>query len=401
MSSFAPYPKVVFITSRFPFPLEKGDKLRAYYQIKEISKSCEVHLIALSNQPVKKEHKAELEKFCGSVTIYQLSKLSIFWNVLMAFFGNKPLQVGYFYNASNHRKIEKLLNALNPDHVIAQLVRTTEYVKNYHKCPKTLDYMDALSKGIDRRINKQKWYSKWIFKLEAKRLQNYERSVFDYFEHKIIISLQDRDYIFHPDRKKIGCVPNGIDDSFLTYKTSKKPTFDLVFVGNMSYAPNVEAVKYIAEKILTEMPELSLLVAGATPHPSIIQLATKSKQITIAGWVEDIREAYTNGKIFLAPMTIGTGMQNKLLEAMALGIPCITTDLANNAIHAQNNESILVANNQIEILQAIQNLMNNEPLRNEIGNLGRNYIQSHFSWQESTKLMLHLIHKSTKNETIY
>lgn len=379
------------MVSRFPFPLEKGDKLRAYHQIKELSKSFSVHLIALSDAAVSKQHLDELTKFCASVTIYKLSKISIFWNSCVALFGKKPIQVGYFFNPIIFRKVQQKLRDIQPIHIVSQLIRTTEYTKNYHSCPKTLDYMDALSKGIERRIGKESWYLNWIFRLESKRLRNYERSVFDYFEHKIIISEQDRNLIYHPERAKIRCVPNGIDASFFNYQNTKKSNYELIFVGNMSYAPNVEASKFIAREILPHLINCNLLIAGATPHASLQRLAQHSKNITLSGWVDDIREAYCNGEIFIAPMTIGTGMQNKLLEAMALGVPCITTDLANNAINAIHNESIIVANTADEMIIAIKNLLANPEKAQSIGKSGKEFVSKYYSWSTATNVLVELI----------
>lgn len=393
LNSSKPFPSIVFVVSRFPFPLEKGDKLRAYYQIKELSTSFSVHLIALTDVAVSTKHLDELDQFCASVTIYKLSKSSIFWNSCVALFGKKPIQVGYFFNPIVFRKVQQKLKDIQPVHIISQLVRTTEYTKNYHNCPKTLDYMDALSKGIERRIGKESWYSNWIFKLESKRLRNYERSVFDYFEHKIIISEQDRNLIYHPERAKIICIPNGIDASFFNYQNTKKPNYDLVFVGNMSYAPNVEASKFIASKILPNLIHCNLLIAGATPHASLQKLAQNSENITLSGWVDDIKQAYCDGKIFIAPMTIGTGMQNKLLEAMALGVPCITTDLANNAINAIHNESIIVANTADEMIIAIKDLLTNPEKATEIGRAGKSFVREQYSWTTSIQPLIKWIEK--------
>ena len=384
MNSSEAYPEIVFVVSRFPYPLEKGDKLRSYYQIRELSKSYRIHLIALSDKQVHSEWKKELEIHCSSVRIYTLPKLGILICTLAAFLGNKPLQTGYFYNPFVARKIKRDLARIKPVHILSQLIRTTEYTKNYHYCPKTLDYMDALSKGIERRIDKAPWYTRWIFRLESRRLRNYERTVFDYFDHKTIISEQDRKYIFHPDRQSIVCVPNGIDQRFFEFQADKVPLYELGFVGNMSYPPNIDAIHFIREQILPQLPDARLLVAGATPHTSILRLAQHEPRLVVSGWVDDIRTAYASVRIFFAPMHIGTGMQNKLLEAMALGIPCVTTELANNAIGAVHNESIVVANSPVEMITAIQDLLSDPARCAQIGSAGRNFVQAHYSWSKAT-----------------
>ena len=390
-------PKLVVMLSRFPYPLEKGDKLRAYYQIKELSSEFDITLIAVSTKNISRESYNKLAELCSKIEIIRLTKWSILWNLFCCLFTKKPFQVGYFYSFKGHLKVKQLLKEVNPNYIYCQLIRATEYVKNYHSCPKTLDYMDALSKGIERRISKAPWYAKWVFKAESKRLKLYERSVFDYFENKTIISEQDRDLIHHPQKQSIISVPNGIDQHFFEEMSIKKE-FDLVFVGNLSYQPNIEAVEYISEEILNYRKDLSCLISGATPSPFVQRLCRSTKQITLQGWTEDIREAYCKGKIFIAPMMIGTGMQNKLLEAMALGIPCITTSLANNAIKATDGFSIVVANTREEFILAIDKLLNNPEFYHQIGNEGRHFVKNNYSWKMAcTSLKNILMNKHLNN----
>ena len=390
MNSSKPYRKLIFIVSRFPYPLEKGDKLRAFHQLKELSQHFEVHLISLTDETISEESKRIVEQHCHALHIFKLSLISRYWNTLLSFLSQRPFQVGYFYNPLIAKKIQSLTEEIQPDHIYCQLLRTTEYLKNHHTCPKTLDYMDAFSKGIERRIEKASWYAKWLFKAEAKRLKAYERIIFDYFEHKTIISEQDKKLIIHPNQKEIVCIPNGIDTSFFE-DIDHTDKYDLVFVGNMSYAPNIEAIQFIEEKVLTTNSQLTLLISGAQPHATVQKIAERNSQISLLGWVDDIRTSYIQGKIFIAPMIIGTGMQNKLLEAMALGIPCITTDLANNAIKGEHMKTICVGNTGEEINNLIELLLTNDELRRQIGENGKQYVQSHFSWKKSTNQLIELM----------
>ncbi|HLU87078.1 MAG TPA: glycosyltransferase [Taishania sp.] len=380
-------PNIVFVVSRFPYPLEKGDKLRAYYQIKELCQNYNIHLIALSDKRVPESSIQELKKYCVSVEIHKLSKLSILFNSFLALLGNKPIQVGYFYNYLIHLKIAKTLESLKPDYIFTQLTRTTEYTKDYHACRKTLDYMDAFSKGMERRIKDAKWYNRWFFKLEYRRLLAYERAMFDYYEQKTIISEQDKKYIFHPDKTKIICAPNGIDTTFFESQQIEKK-YDFAFVGNMSYPPNIEAVTYIVKRILPHFSESKLLIAGANPHPKIEKMAKQNPQIVVSGWMDDIREAYSSSHIFLAPMKTGTGMQNKLLEAMAQGIPCVTTSLANNAIQAIDNESIFVCDSEEQLIPLLRKLLDDSNLRNTVGQKGKHFVEQHYSWQSACQNLI-------------
>lgn len=388
--------RILIVVSRFPFPLEKGDKLRAYYQIKELAKYYRITLFSLNDKKITSDQLIELDTFCDKVITHRLSRLSIFWNILLAFLSKKPLQVGYFFSGSAKQKIKQEIQNNSYKHIYCQLVRCSELVKHIHEIPKTIDYMDVLSIGVQRRIESQNIFLKWVFKREYRTLQKYERDIFDYFENRTIISEQDQSLISHQDRKDILVIPNGIDNSFIEHDLNVEQDHDLVFVGNMSYPPNIEAVKYIAEHILPYNKELKLLVSGSSPHSTIKKLSESNNQITLTGWVDDIRTSYLRGKIFLAPMTIGTGMQNKLLEAMALGIPCITTPLANNAIKAQHNSEIIESNSPEEFNSEIKRLLSDEELRKTIGQNGSDFVRDNYSWKKTTSLLRERIEKGFK-----
>ncbi|SFT55119.1 sugar transferase, PEP-CTERM/EpsH1 system associated [Lishizhenia tianjinensis] len=381
--------KLVVLTSRFPYPLEKGDKLRAYYQMIELAKVYDIHLLALTEIELKDEWIKEVEKYCKAIHVFKLNKVQKLFGTALQLLTNKPFQVGYFTNYGVKKQINQLLKAIEPDHIYCQLVRPAEYVKNYHACPKTIDYMDALSKGIHRRIALAPWYKRPFFKAEYQRLRNYEHKIFDYFEHHSIITAQDREMIFHKDRNEIAIIPNGVSPSFFNFQHKEEPTKDLVFTGNLSYPPNIEASLYLGQHIMPALPKLSLQISGANPVQEI--KALENKQIEVTGWVDDIRTAYASAKIFVAPMFIGTGLQNKLLEAMAMGLPCITTTLANNALGAKDKHSILIANTEAEFIAAVETLLTDNTLYQHIQGNARTFVNNNFNWHSSSMRLIDLM----------
>lgn len=357
--------------------------MRAFHQLRELSQNYVITLFAVSEYEVPAAHFNKLKEFCAEVIVHRIPKWKRTLLLVRALVSKFPFQVHYFYDLSGQRKIKALIQKVEFNHIYCQLIRTSEYVKNIHHIPKTIDYMDALSAGVQKRIDGRSFYDKWLFQTEAKRLRNYERNIFDFFEHHTIISHQDRALIFHPDRDKIKCIPNGIDPTFFE-ELPRPESFDFTFVGNMSYPPNIDAVRFIAAEILPAFPDSRLCVSGATPHASLVKLAQSNPQIHITGWVDDIRESYLDGKIFLAPMNLGTGMQNKLLEAMALRTPCITTDLANNAIGATHGKEILVGNNAEELIQLIRELLADPDKRHAIADAAQELVKKKYSWRETT-----------------
>ena len=187
------------------------------------------------------------------------------------------------------------------------------------------------------------------------------------------ISAQDRDYIYHPLRDEMAVIPNGVDtDHFAPLPL--EPKFDLLFTGNMNYPPNIDSVVFLAEQVLPIVrkvrPETSLLISGVDPSQAVRDLAKNDPLISVSGWVKDIRVSYATARIFAAPMQIGTGLQNKLLEAMAMRIPCVTSALANNAVGAPAGTAILIGNSPEDYAEHILRLLNDPAERQRIAESG-------------------------------
>lgn len=380
--------KIFVLLPRIPWPLEKGDKLRAFNQIKQLAKNNEVVLCALNDKKGGKEEAFKaLQPYCSSVNFIDLNKVSILFNLMMAFFKGIPIQCGYFYNKKVHKKIHKLIEKHQPDMLFGQLLRVAEYIRKENTA-KTIDYQDVFSMGMKRRYEIAPFYLKPIFNMEYKRLKRYEHDIFNDFDIKTIISIPDRIHIDHPNKDEILIVPNGVDHEYYTPRECKKK-YDIVFTGNMAYAPNVNAVEYLAYQIMPivweKLPDAKLYIAGATPDPRVKKVA--SDRIIISGWIDDMRDAYAQSKIFIAPMRIGTGLQNKLLEAMSMRLPCITTILANNSLHAEDGKEILVGNNEQELAQHIITLLTDKDKASALAQNGYDFVHRVYDWGEATKIM--------------
>ena len=382
--------KIFVLLPRIPWPLEKGDKLRAFNQIKQLAKNNEVVLCALNtDKKVSKEEAFKaLQPYCISVTFIDISKLSILINIIKAFFKGLPLQCGYFYNAKAHKKIHNIIKKHKPDMLFGQLLRVAEYMR-HENTSKSIDYQDVFSMGMKRRSEIAPFYMKPFFNMEYRRLRRYEHDIFDDFDVKTIISVPDRNLIDHPKKDEILIVPNGVDHEYYTPRECEKK-YDIVFTGNMSYAPNVNAVEYLANDILPlvwkKLPDAKMYIAGATPDARVKKVA--SDRIIISGWLDDMRDAYAQSKIFIAPMRIGTGLQNKLLEAMAMRLPCITTTLANNSLLASEDKNeILVGNNEQQLAEHIITLLTNKDKADEIAQNGYDFVHRVYDWEMATKIM--------------
>ncbi|MBI2279486.1 MAG: glycosyltransferase [Bacteroidetes bacterium] len=384
--------KIFVLLSRFPYPLEKGDKLRVFHQIKELSKNYEIVLCALSDEPVSKNSYEVLKQYCSKIEVIRLHKIQIFFNLLIKLlFSKESLQVSYFYNKSAQKKINKLIEETKPDHIYCQLIRVTEYVR-HSKLPKTLDYMDALSRGMERRIEESPFYLKPFLKIETERLKRYEHFIFNDFNHLTIISNQDKELIVNIKNDSIVVVQNGVDYSMFQHRTAQKE-FDIIFTGNMGYPPNVIGAVYLVKEIMPLVwainPAIKVAIVGANPDSKV--LALKSEKVIVTGWVENMSDYYAKSKVFIAPMQIGTGLQNKLLEAMAMKLPCVTSRLANNALGAEHNKSALIGETPSEYAQHIASLLDNEELYSLISEQGYIFVKENYTWEGTTKILEKLI----------
>jgi sugar transferase (PEP-CTERM/EpsH1 system associated) len=376
--------KILAITSRVPWPLEKGDKLRAYHQIRELSRKHEVILCAMNDVELHPEAMQELNKICSEVHVYPITKMMIARNLASGLISGLPLQVAYFTDRGIKRSIDSLIQSAKPDRIFCQLIRTAEYARHHRSIPSTLDYMDVFSKGIERRIDKVGALRKFPFKLEWKRLLKYEEAVFADFDAHTIISKQDRMFLPAKERERIRVIPNGVDTVFFHPMNAVKD-FQLLFNGNMNYPPNIESAVYIVEKILPivwrSRPEVRLLISGATPAERVRSLA--SERVVISGWVDDIRQSFARSTMLVAPMQSSIGLQNKLLEAMAMQVPCITSELSNNAIQAIPDKEILVADRPDQYAAHILSLLADPQKAETIARNGRELVLERFSWEQT------------------
>ncbi len=387
--------RLFVLLSRFPYPLEKGDKLRAFHQLRILSKHHEVFLCALHEEELEKSWVHEVKKHCAELKTIRISRTVQALNIGLSVFGNEPFQVAYFHQSSAQKQVSNCIENWKPDAIYCQLLRTAKYVRNVTHIPKIIDFQDAFSKGIERRLKTDPWYWKPILNSELKRLNSYEQKVFNLFNHCTIISEQDRNQLPIMQRNDVVIVRNGVElEDFKP--SSEAKSMDVLFAGNMGYPPNVEAAVFLENEVMPlvrkEIPTAKLMLAGARPDQKVKELASKFTEVT--GWVDDMRDCYAKAKVFVAPMMIGTGLQNKLLEAMAMRIPCVTSTLANNALKANSGTEILIAETAQEYAHHIIALLSDSAKADEIAAAGHKMVTDHFSWEGATKPLLDIIKQS-------
>jgi len=382
--------KLLLLTSRFPYPLEKGDKLRIYHQLSILARKHEIVLFALSDQEVSDSDYAQVAQWCKRIYLFRLQKWRIAFRLLGAFLSRQPFQVSYFYSQTLHNRLIRIFEEEQPDHIYCQLIRMAKYAETL-STPATIDYMDAFSLGLRRRAQMEKGVKRWLISREAKRVGQYEKQVFNRFVHHTIIAKGDRDALCDTKAiREIHVVPNGVDTTFFQPGSDNHADYEILFVGNMQYFPNVSAAKFIVDEVMPlvweKRNQVRVLIAGAEPHPDVVALG-QYPQVKVSGWLPDIREAYKQGYLFVAPLQVGSGQQNKILEAMAMQLAVITTPLVNQAIGASHEKELLLATYAYEFANAIDNLLDNPQQVQTMGSYARRFVKDHYSWEASTQLL--------------
>ena len=388
--------KIVIVLPRFPYPLEKGDKLRAYHQVAELSRENDIYLFAVSHKGVTEEQREALAPYCKEMEVVTPPRWVSVKNVVRNYIATKSLQLGYWDSQRARRRCRQFVQRVKPDVVYSQMVRTMPLVARLD-VPKVMDFQDALSMNTERRMERSKGLWRHILHFEFKMLRSTEYKAFRVFNRLTIISEADRDAIPHRASDQIRVVPNGVDfDYFHPLDLPKNQ--DVVFCGNMQYKPNVDAATYLVREVMPlvweKCPGATVTLAGATPTGAVRALA--SERVAVVGSPEDIRPSYAQSRVFVAPMRMGSGLQNKLLEAMALGVPCVTTPLANQALGATPGQELLLGTDAAQLAGHIVALLGDEAMRNGLSERASRFVRERFSWQSVGNQLNSILHEAVQ-----
>lgn len=376
--------KILVVLPRFPYPLEKGDKLRAFNQIKYLSKNNEIYLFCVSHHSVEPEHIEKLRPYCKDICIVSSPRLVNYKNVVRNYFYAKSLQIGYWDSQRARKAYRRFEEQVQPDVIYSQMVRTMTYVSRSRR-PKVMDFQDSLSMNAERRMDHARGLWHYILHFEFKMLRSSEYNSFRIFDALTIISDADSEAIPHRKNGEINILPNGVDFDYFHPMDCEKE-YDIVFCGNMGYEPNARATDYLIKEVMPlvwqQRPETTVHIAGAAPKKRILKLGTDPR-ITISANVDDIRHCYATARLLAAPMQTGSGLQNKLLEAMSMRIPCVTTSIANNSLHARPAQDILIADKPQQFADYIIELLGNEALRDTLTLSAYDFVHQNYDWEKS------------------
>lgn len=380
--------RVCLILPRKLFPLVSGYSLKNYYLIQILSRQYNVNVVLISNGKLENEELEFYQKYTESYKVYPISKAERIQGVIFALFRGLPIQVGLYQSCRLFKWLKKEENG-HTDILISELVRTMPYVEAFgDHVEKVFDMVDSIGLNYSRSMDRASSFIwKLYYRIESKRLLRYEEHCVKKADVTFLFNQEEREYW-----KRYGNVqwlPHGVKEELLTYEglaVDEENPF-VAFIGKMNYRPNVDAVVWYAENIHCKLKQkIRFVIVGAYPTAEVLKLQEKYENITVTGFVENPYEILSQAIAMVAPMQTGGGIQNKVLEAMAIGkVNLLSEKAAKPITGAKDGVHFLCSDSLDDYETYLQLLLDDPEKRQEIGRCAQAFIRNNYTWEKYGK----------------
>ncbi len=378
--------RLLVAAPRFPWPLDKGDRLTVFNLLQHFSRRHSVALVCFLEPGQDPQWVRRLEGVVERVEVVPLRRPVAYGRAALGLASRRPLQVHYYRSVAMARRLRRVMEEFRPDLVYAHTIRMAEYLAGTRPGPGILamQISMALNYGRLARFAGSPW-RRAAYRLEAGRARRYEPRVAARFDRCLLISEADVAALGLPRPANVLVNPHGVD--FEYFRRSPGAVAEagrIVFTGNMAYAPNRDAVEWFVAEILPrvrrQVPGARLEVVGADPPRRVLDLAA-DPAVEVTGRVPDLRPYLARAAAGIDPLRIGAGLQNKVLEGMSMGLPMVITSIANEGIGAVPGEEVLVADDPPAFAAAVVRLLEDPGLRRALGERARRMIEQRWSWE--------------------
>ena len=387
---------ILYLCHRFPFPPKRGGKIRPFNMIRHLGEQGHaVTVCSLSRSPQEAAEGQGIAPHCAAFTMGQVREPLQFARMVARLPLPEPSSMGYFYSPDLARQVRALLAGQRWDLIFVHCSSVAQYVEHVSDVPKILDFGD---------MDSQKWldYAKLKpfplslgYRLEGLKMLAAEKRLARRFDLCTATTRAEWQTLQgYGTGAATAWFPNGVDAGYFCPDDGGHDPETISFVGRMDYYPNIECMQRFCAQVWPLLrqarPALRLLIVGADPRPEVLALAGLPG-VTVTGSVPDVRPHVRRSVVNVAPLAIARGTQNKILEAMAMGVPVVTTRLAAGGVDAEADQHLLVADTPAETVAAILRIVNDPAERARLAQAGRARMLSHHAWPRSMQRLDRLI----------
>ena len=377
----------LFITPRLPYPPHGGDKLRVFNFIKYLSRKHSIYLVSFIESEKELEYVAPMKKYCVNVEVILLKPARSYISCLLYSLSLVPFQVAYYRDRRMKDKISEVINREKIDGIYIHLLRMAQYVKDVKEINRILDLTDSLSLSLKRSLKFRNHFFFLFYFIEWLKINIYEPRIIKYFNKCLLISEADTKTSGSLRQAgNVSVISNGVDFEYFNPTGKQYNPNLIVFIGNLHSFPNRDAVLYFYRDIFPlikkEIPDIKFYIVGINPPKKILELA-KDKNVIITGEVDDSRPYLSDAAALVCPIRVATGMQNKILEAMAMGLPVISTSIATLWLDEKENSGILIGDTAAEFAKKAIEVIKDKNLREKLSVSARRLVVENYDWNKN------------------
>ena len=397
---------VLFLVHRLPYPPNKGDKVRSYHLLKHLAARHRVHLGTFIDDPDDERYLPVVQALCAQVHVSRLNPRRAKVASLRGLINNEPLTLSYYRDASLHRWVRQLTASHGID---ATLVFSSSMAQYAHSSPDQLlvDFVDVDSAKWSDYAQMHSWPLSWLYKREGLQLLAYERAVAARARHSFFATEKEADLFkaAAPESvHRVGMLSNGVDSDYFAPDGARQSPFGadelpIVFTGAMDYWPNIDAVTWFATSMLPKIrlrwPRARFHIVGRSPTSAVQMLASNS--VSVTGTVPDVRPYLQHAVVVVAPLRLARGVQNKVLEAMAMARPVVAASVCVEAIDAEPDRHLLQATVEQDYVDAIDALISDPGRASAVGSAGRQRVIAGYGWEARLSELDHYLTPPTQS----
>lgn len=381
--------EILFLAHRVPWPPDRGDKIRSFHILKKLQSIAPVHVGTFADD-VRDLECAEGERAGLASMHVELRDKPNWFSGLEALASGLSISQTAFGSRSMQAWVEQLLASGTISHVFVFSGQMAQYVPAAFDGRFIMDFVDVDSAKFESYAKEGNALMRWVYSRESKKLAQYEAEIAARADMNLLVSVPEAAlFRSRTGVAKVAALGNGIDTVFYDPAAAFKklhPVFPdplTVFTGQMDYRPNIEAVSDFARNALPTIrkahPETTFAIVGRNPAPAVIELSALPG-VQVTGAVEDVRSWIAGADVIVAPLRIARGIQNKVLEAMAMAKPVVASAAAAEGIDAVDGEHLLIAANVADEAAKVSALLADTEERLRIGQAARAHVIAHYGW---------------------